>query len=62
MKHKMRLKNANELIYLIVVLLMVNITLTSSIQRFKRPDMTTTELFLMLPQNFIYHFNNSGHD
>lgn len=34
----------------------INLTVTGSIQALKRPDLTETQRFLLIPQNFIYHF------
>lgn len=42
----------------ILLAIFLNAALTSIIYRFKNPDKTETELFLNIPQSFIWNFNS----
>lgn len=45
-----------DIIFLILFVLSINVAITSTIQRTKRPDLTETELFMLIPNNFMWNF------
>jgi len=46
-----------ERIYLLLIIIFLWVAGTSITQRFKCPKLSETELFLMIPENFILNFN-----
>lgn len=52
MKEKLKI---NHLILILLIVLWISVT--TSIQRFKNPQLTETELFLKIPDSFLLKFN-----
>lgn len=46
----------NKLIQAIILIVVTNIAITSTVYRFKHPEKTETEIFLHIPKSFIYNF------
>lgn len=40
----------------IVISVLIWVAMTSTVQRFKCDSLTETQLFIMIPENFILHF------
>ena len=51
------MKKYKDTFKLLCVLALLWVVITTSIQRFKCTNMSETELFLMIPENFVLQFD-----
>jgi hypothetical protein len=47
-----------KIVYIIAIIVLLWISISTSIQRFKCVKLTQTELFLMIPDSFVCNFKN----
>lgn len=58
MKNKRNVKGWVKLFIAILSILCVYTTITINIMRFSQPQLSETELFLKIPQSWIWDFDN----
>lgn len=54
----MKKETTGKFVYCVFLIVGFNLIITSAIQRFKCKQLTETQLFLKLPENFIYKFTS----
>lgn len=51
------MKYLRRFLYAMVVAALINLTITTTIDRLKNPSLTGTQLFLRIPKSFMWSFN-----
>lgn len=55
-KKSMKKEKAINTMAILLMMAVINLIVTSTIQRFTNPKLTETELLLLVPKNFIWQF------